>query len=85
MISLAEMGVVGTAVALTVFLVSVPLTWYATKKQGSPDTLLAFAFALGVLGLSIHLLFIDLFYSFAWVHAGIALAASRLALESHHA
>jgi O-antigen ligase len=85
LISLAEGGLIGTVVALAVFLLPLPLTWRALLKVRNPTTTLAFAFAVGVLGLSIHLTFIDLMYSFAWAHAGLALAASRLALEQRHA
>ncbi len=83
LILLAEQGIVGTAVAAAVFLLPVLLSWKAIRKVRNPTTILAFGFALGVLGISIHLLFIDLMYSFAWAHAGLALASARLALDSN--
>jgi O-antigen ligase len=81
LITLVDMGIAGTIVVLCIFLLPLPLTWLALQKARTPTTMLAFAFALGVLGLSVHLLFIDLLYSFAWMHAGLALAAGRLASE----
>ena len=81
LITLVEWGVVGTTVVLVVFLLPLFQSWKYAILDRTLTNRLAFAFALGVLALSIHLLFIDLFYSFAWVHVGLALAASRLALE----
>lgn len=51
----------------------------AITEQQSEITGLAFGLALGVLGLAIHLLFIDLMFSYYWIHVGLALAAVRLA------
>ncbi len=82
LIVMTEMGLVGMGIVLALFLLPMPLTGYIMNSHRNLGTMLAFAFALGALGLSIHLLFIDLLYSFAWVHAGLALAASRLVLEA---
>ena len=81
LIALVEWGMVGMSVVLFVFLLPLFQSWKYAKLDWTLTNRLAFAFALGVLALSIHLLFIDLFYSFVWAHVGLALAASRLALE----
>ena len=82
---LAEWGIVGAGAVLITFLMPIVQSWrYRVKFQTLP-TRLAFAYALGVFGLAIHLFFIDLLYSFTWAHVGLTLAASRLALgESSH-
>jgi len=56
---------------------------FATLKiinvhREDPLVIIAFGFALGTLAIGIHLLFISLFYSFAWAQVGFALAAVRL-------
>ena len=79
---LVEMGLVGGLVGLMVSLVPLGITWFVFRKQKNDVTALAFGFALGVLGLVIHLLFIDLMYSFYWTHVALALAAARLALQA---
>lgn len=84
LIGMAEMGVAGTAVVMAAFLLPVPLAWRAFQKVRNPTTILALGFALGLLGISIHLLFIDLMYSFAWAQAGLALASARMSLEFVH-
>jgi len=84
LISLVEWGVIGTAVVLVVFLLPLFQSWKYAKLDPTLTNRLAFAFSLGVLALSIHLLFIDLFYSFVWAHVGLALTVSRLALEERH-
>ena len=76
LIYLAEMGAVTVAVVAFAFLT--PLILVLRARRRDPLGILAFGFALGVLGIGIHLLFIDLFYSFAWTHLGLALAAARL-------
>jgi putative inorganic carbon (hco3(-)) transporter len=81
LIALVEWGIVGTAVVIFIFLLPIFLSWRAIHLKRNQTTFLALAFAVGAVGIAIHLLFIDLFYSFAWVHAAIALAAARLVLE----
>ena len=82
LIELVDFGVIGTGVVFVVFLLPLFQTWRGRWRNRNFSTILAFSFAVGVLGISIHLLFIDLLYSFSWAHAGLALAAARLALES---
>lgn len=84
LISLVEWGVIGTTVVLVVFLLPLFQSWKYAKLDRTLTNRLAFSFSLGVLALSIHLLFIDLFYSFVWAHVGLALTASRFALEEGH-
>jgi hypothetical protein len=79
-IALAELGLVGTLIATIAFLTPLIHSFRYMRKTTFINRL-AFAYALGVLGLFVHLLFIDLMYSFAWVHLGLALAAARLALD----
>lgn len=85
LIALVEWGLVGASIAAFIFLLPIGLSWKYIRQGSMLTYRLAFAFALGVLGLSIHLLFIDLLYSFAWAHVGLALASARFALEQTHA
>jgi O-antigen ligase len=82
---LAEMGLVGAAAALTVSLTPLVITWFLLRQRKDEINTLAFGFALGVMGLAIHLLFIDLMFSYYWIHVGLALAGLRLALENRSA
>ncbi len=80
---LAEMGTIGAAIIGFVYLLPFLISWKA-PRQKAPNIVqhLAFALALGVVGLSIHLFFIDLLYgSFAWLHVGLALAAARISMK----
>ncbi len=82
LIYLVDFGVVGTALAMAAFLLPLFVIWRALGAQLSNETVyLAFGFALGALALTVHLFFIDLPYSFAWFHAGLALAAARMSME----
>jgi O-antigen ligase len=79
LIYLIEMGGVTVTIVLIIFLI--PL--FTTLKiinvhREDPLVVIAFGFALGTLAIGIHLLFISLFYSFAWAQVGFALAAVRL-------
>jgi O-antigen ligase len=80
---LAEMGIPITLVVAIIFLLPLFIIARALfTKSDRPIKALAFAFALGVVGLSIHLLFIDLLYgSFVWLQLGLALAALRVVNE----
>lgn len=82
LIMLAEMGVVGVIAGVVVSLTPLVMTWYILPKLKDEVASLAFGFAVGVFGLVIHLLFIDLMFSFYWVHVALALAGLRLALEN---
>ncbi len=80
LIYLAEMGIVTTVVAAAIFLLPLVIAWRAFRDgRDHPLVPLAFGFALGTVAVGIHLLFVDLFFSFAWAQAGLALAAARLA------
>lgn len=82
LILLAEMGLVGVAVGVIVSLAPLGISWLLIlRKQKSEAAILAFGFSLGVLGLAIHLLFIDLMFSFYWIHVALALSALALATE----
>ena len=83
LIYLVDFGVVGTALAMAAFVLPLFVTWRALGAQRSNEAVfLAFGFALGALALTVHLFFIDLPYSFAWFHAGLALAAARIGVNS---
>lgn len=80
---LTEMGAVTVAIVLAIFLLPLAITIYWLRfRNDDAMTVLAFGFALGSLAIGIHLLFIDLFYSFAWTQFGLSLAAARL-VQSH--
>lgn len=80
LIYLAEMGLVTTVVAAAIFLLPLVIVWRAFRDgHNHPLVPLAFGFALGAVAVGIHLLFVDLFFSFAWAQAALALAAARLA------
>lgn len=79
--SLAELGLIGTLPAAGAFALPLVVTWRAVRRYPDEVHLLAFGFALASAAIAIHLLFISLFYSFAWFHAGLALAAARLSLK----
>lgn len=81
LIALAEWGLVGTTGAMLVFFFPLGASWFYLNKNPTLISYLALAFALAVLGMGIHLLFIDLMYSLVWAHLGLALAAARLALD----
>ncbi len=78
--ALVEMGLVGGVVSLAAFVAPVLITWREVGRRRDALQLLAFGFALGAFGLAFHLFFIDLLYSFAWVHAGLGLAAARISM-----
>ena len=83
LIYLVDFGVVGTALAMAAFVLPLFVTWRALGAQRSNEAVfLAFGFALGALALTVHLFFIDLPYSFAWFHAGLALAAARIGVNT---
>lgn len=84
LIYLAEMGIVTTVVAAAIFLLPLVIAWRAFRDgRGHPLVPLAFGFALGAVAVGIHLLFVDLFFSFAWAQAALALAAARLVQLRH--
>lgn len=79
LIYLVDFGLLGTSLAMTAFLLPLFTIWRVLGAQSSNETVyLAFGFVLGALALTVHLFFIDLPYSFAWLHAGLALAAARI-------
>ncbi len=80
---LVEMGLMGALAGLAISLAPLAITWSALRKQKNKNAELAFGFALGVLAMVIHLLFIDLMFSFYWAHVALALAAARLALQNN--
>lgn len=83
LIYLVDFGVVGTALAMAAFMLPLFVTWRALGAQRSNEAVfLAFGFALGALALTVHLFFIDLPYSFAWFHAGLALAAAQIGVNT---
>ena len=79
---LAEMGLVGVLATGIMVITPVLVSLYALRVHQDDLARLAFAFALGVIGLSIHLFFIDLFYSYAWTHIALALAAALLSWQT---
>ena len=81
LIYLAEMGAATVLLVALAFLA--PLLIVLRARRRDPLGILAFGFALGALAIGIHLLFIDLFYSFAWTHLGLALAAARMTQTAH--
>lgn len=83
LIVLAEMGLFGLIASMMASLTPLISTWFLLRKRHTQITGLAFGFALGVFCLVIHLIFIDLLFSFYWIHVGLALAATRLALEKN--
>jgi len=83
LIYLVDFGILGTSLTLMAFILPVALTGRTLRAHPANVTVkLAFGFALSALALAVHLLFIDLFYSFAWFYAGLALAATRISLET---
>lgn len=83
LIYLVDFGIVGTALAMAAFVLPLLILWRALGAQRSNEAVfLAFGFALGALALTVHLFFIDLPYSFAWFHAGLALAAARIGMDA---
>lgn len=83
LIYLVDFGLLGTSLVMATFVLPLLLTWRALGAHRSNETVfLAFGFALGALALSVHLFFIDLPYSFAWFHAGLALAAARVGMST---
>ena len=84
LLMLVEMGGIGVLAGLAVSLTPLVGSWFLLRRKRSEINTLAFGFALGVLGLVIHLLFIDLMFSFYWMHVAIALAALRLAFENQN-
>lgn len=80
---LAEFGMIGISAIAIAFFSPFVIIWKRIKPNKiDPLVALAFASALGVIGMGVHLFFIDLLYSFVWFHVGLALAAARLVLES---
>lgn len=81
LIIIAEMGILGLLSIL--YSVTYPIFQSIKYVRKIPSLLksITFGFALSVLCLSIHLFFIDLFYSFVWAHIGLALSATRIALQ----
>jgi O-antigen ligase len=79
---LAEMGLLGLSASLLVFLVPLVLAWKLAVTHAGEGGLIVFGFALGVLGLAIHLSFIDLFFSFVWMHVALLMAATGIVQSS---
>ncbi len=83
LIYLVDFGIVGTVLVMVAFLLPLFIIWRALGAHRSNETVyLTFGFALGALALTVHLFFIDLPYSFAWIHAGLALTAARIAMSA---
>lgn len=83
LLMLVEMGALGVLAGLIVSLTPLVGSWFLMRKKRTEINTLAFGFALGVLGLVVHLFFIDLMFSFYWIHVAIGLAALRLGLEEN--
>lgn len=81
LLMLAEMGIVTALVAALFFILPIIFAFRALRKKREMLTIVSMGMALGVIGLGIHLFFIDLFFSFAWAHVGIALSAVKLVKE----
>jgi O-antigen ligase len=81
---LAEMGVISTGeVAILFFLPFLLAFRMVHKVPRTSASYLAFGYSLGLVGLGIHLYFIDLIYSsFAWIFVGLAWASLRIAWEA---
>jgi len=77
-LTLAELGLLGILATGTMVIAPAVISLYALRKYHDDLARLAFGFALGVIGLSIHLFFIDLFYSLVWTQIALALAAAQL-------
>lgn len=82
LLALAETGLVGTIPQVLITVVPVGITWYSYRKRPGQLTGIAFGFALGMLGLAVHQLFIGLMFSFWWLQVGFACAAARMALAN---
>jgi O-antigen ligase len=80
LISLAETGVIGVIATLSLVLTPLWISWKQLRRTQNDYKWLALAFALGVVGLAVHLLFISQMFSFFWVHLGLALTGARLVL-----
>ncbi len=81
---LAEMGVFSTLVMAAIYLLPLPIAWRQVRaNKTSPAARLAFAYALGLAGLAVHLYFIDLIYgTFEWLFVALAWAAVRIAADN---
>jgi O-antigen ligase len=82
LVLLDEMGLVGALVVGFAFVTPVLATYVQLRRRRDEISYLGFAFALGVAGLCIHLLFIDLLYSsFVWFHLALTMAFVRFNAE----
>jgi O-antigen ligase len=78
---LVDMGLIGVVVIAMIFLTPITLAWAKRMYRSEEVGALAFSLALGVVGLSVHLFFVDLIYtSFIWLQVGIAIASVRLVM-----
>lgn len=76
LMSLVEMGIVGTFPILIAFILPIFIIMINFSKYNGNMKYLSYAFAAGIVGTGIHLGFIDLLYtSQVWIHLGISLAA----------
>jgi hypothetical protein len=80
-IILAEMGLIGILATGIISVMPILLSLFALRKFRDDLGYLVFSFSLGLIGILIHLFFIDLFYSFAWTYVGLALAASQIGMQ----
>jgi O-antigen ligase len=80
-IILAEMGLIGILATGIISVTPILLSLSALRKFRDDLGYLVFSFSLGLIGILIHLFFIDLFYSFAWTYIGLALASTNIGLN----
>jgi O-antigen ligase len=84
LVVLAEMGLFGLLAVGAIFLTPIFISWNRLRIEARGLSHLGFAYSLGLVGIALHLFFIDLLYSFAWTHLAIALSAARLNSELKH-
>jgi len=78
LLSLADMGLLTTLLIMGLFLTPIWIVWRSPVKKQDEISILCFGFAVGVVGLVVHLFFIDLLYSFVYFIVGLALAATEV-------
>jgi hypothetical protein len=79
---MVEMGLVGI-MALGLFIIIPLIKSILPRKHQAPQLAnLAYAFAVALIGLGVHLFFIDLVYStYVWLHIGLAMSAIQISQQ----
>ncbi len=73
---LAEMGIFGTLPVILAFLVPFLIIFRHVGIENS--NYLAYALSVGMIGLVVHLFFINMLYSFTWFNIGLSWAAAGI-------